>query len=65
MLQMKPIVPKTRIGGKALTGSLPAFDKALNATELEMAIVGMKNARLKEYSVKSGPNWTAAPALRA
>ena len=29
MLQMKPTVPNTLIGGKSLTGSIPAWDKAL------------------------------------
>ena len=41
MLQMKPTVPNTRMGGKSLTGSIPAFPSALYATELEMAMVGM------------------------
>ena len=44
--QMKPIVPKTRIGGKSFTGSFPAPSRALYATELAIAIVGMKNATL-------------------
>ena len=44
--QMKPTVPKTRIGGKSLTVSIPALVRALKATELAIAIVGMKKATL-------------------
>ena len=29
MLQMKPTVPKTRIGGKSFTGSIPSLARAL------------------------------------
>ena len=47
MLAMKPMVPNTRIGGKSLTGSLPAFSRALYATELTRAMLGMKKATLK------------------
>ena len=44
--QMKPTVPNTLIGGKSLTGSLPFFSSALYATELAIAMVGMKKATL-------------------
>ena len=41
MAHIKPMVPKTRIGGKSLTVSKPAHDRALYATELLNANVGM------------------------
>ena len=56
MLQMNPTVPKARIGGKLLTVSIPALVSALYATELLMAIVGMKKAMLKAYNVNKGAN---------
>ncbi len=46
MLQMKPMVPNTRMGGNATTGSMPSLLKALYATELAIAMVGMKKATL-------------------
>ena len=47
MERMKPMVPNTRIGGKAFTVSRPAWFKALYDTELPKAMVGMKNATLR------------------
>ena len=41
MVQMKPTVPNTRMGGKSLTVSRPAPLRAEKATELLSAMVGM------------------------
>ena len=41
MVQMKPMVPNTRIGGKSFTVSMPALIKPVKATELLKAMVGM------------------------
>ena len=38
---MNPTVPKTRSGGYAVTGSIPALPNALYATELDIAMVGI------------------------
>ena len=46
MERIKPMVPNTRIGGKAFTVSSPACVKALYDTELPKAMVGMKKATL-------------------
>ena len=59
---MKPMVPNTRIGGKAFTVSIPALTNALKATELVSAIVGMKNATEIVYNVNNGTNDTSNPA---
>ena len=49
MERMKPMVPNTRMGGKAFTVSSPACVNALYETELPKAMVGMKNATLSAY----------------
>ena len=41
MAMIKPTVPKTLIGGKSFTMSIPAFCNALKATELDNANVGI------------------------
>lgn len=41
MVQIKPTVPNTRMGGKAFTVSMPPRSRMLYATELESASVGM------------------------
>ena len=41
---MKPTVPRVRMGGKSLTVLRPFFSSALNATEFDKPMVGMKNA---------------------
>ena len=41
ILQMKPTVPNTLIGGKSLTVSNPFFARIWNATEFERAMVGI------------------------
>ena len=41
MVQMKPTVPKTRIGGKSFTVSILACVNAVYATELLKASVGI------------------------
>ena len=47
ILQMKPTVPNTRMGGKSFTGSIPSLAIALYDTEFTRAIVGIKNATLR------------------
>ena len=41
MVQMNPMVPKIRMGGKSFTVSIPAIVRALYATELVNASVGI------------------------
>ena len=51
IVAIKPMVPKTRIGGKSVTVSIPLFFSMVNAVVLANAIVGMKNATLSVYIV--------------